>query len=388
MITLITEIIEKFGPRPAGTDAEKNAQLFIADKCRQFTQAVRVLPFDEYLDARFGKLKYYVVLYLAALVLYWVQPEMALAISLVNAFFIVFDLMSYRDVLTSFPGKLQTSHNVEAVLEPQGEVKSTLIISGHMDSTREYTWWYKLGGLGIKLTILAGVLIVIQLLFYIWHEFAPASFHNYVWVGLLLLSPVLIVYWSMHAEHAVEGAQDNLSGIAIAYTTFKTLAAGNPAGRSGLQHTRVKFVSFGSEEKGLCGSRAYVKQNLAQLKNENAHLVNVDGVRLVDEIAIVYKELMNGTSHSPALISGLKKAFTHQGISFKNVMIPIGGTDAVSFARAGLPSVTLIGMSASQYDFTYHTRHDKVEHIEPLALEHVKNGIVEFIKKWDENSGK
>ena len=383
MIELITEIIQKFGPRPAGTEAEKNAQLFIADKCKLVTDKVQFLPFDEYLDARFGKLKYYVALYLVALILYWIQPQLALFISLFNAFFIIFDLMSYRDILTNFPGKLQTSSNVEAVLEPLGEVKSTIIISGHMDSTREYTWWYKLGGLGIKLTILAGALMVLQPIFYAWHVFAPATFHNYVWVGLLLLSPVLIVYWSMHADHAVEGAQDNLSGISIAYDSFKSLANTQQKGQSILQNTRVKFVSFGSDEKGLCGSRAYVKQKLSELKNENAYLVNVDGVRLVDEIGIVYKELMNGTNHHPELIDGLKKSFHHQKVSFKTVMIPIGGTDAVSFARAGLPSVTLIGMSASEYDFTYHTRHDKVEHIEPLALEHVKNGIVEFIKTWD-----
>lgn len=51
----------------------------------------------------------------------------------------------YRDVLTNFPGKLQTSSNVEATIEPTGEVKSTLIFSGHMDSTLEYRWWYKYG---------------------------------------------------------------------------------------------------------------------------------------------------------------------------------------------------------------------------------------------------
>ena len=385
MINLITEIIEKFGPRKAGSEAEKNAQLFIAEKCKSFTDKVQFLPFEEYLDARFGKLKYYVVFYLVALILYWIQPQVALFLSIINALLIILDLMMYRDVLTTFPGKLQTSYNVEAVLEPQGEVKSTIIVSGHMDSTREYTWWYKLGGLGIKLTILAGFLMVLQPLFYAWHVFAPQTFHSYIWVGLLLLSPTIIVYWSMHGDDAVNGAQDNLSGISIAFESFKLLAEPHQKGKSVLNHTRIKFLSFGSEEKGLCGSRAYVKQKKEELKKENAHLVNIDGVRQVDEIAIVYRELMNGTSHSPELIAGLKKSFQHQHISFKNVIVPIGGTDAVSFARAGLPSVTLIGMSASEYDFTYHTRNDLVEHIEPQALEHVKNGVVEFVKQWDEN---
>ena len=64
-------------------------------------------------------------------------------------------------------------------------------------------------------------------------------------------------------------------------------------------------------------------------------------------------------------------------------MLPIGGTDAVSFARAGLPSVTIIGISSKNYDFTYHTRHDIVENIEPQSLENAKNGIVGFIEAWD-----
>ena len=386
MIGLIEEIIQKFGPRPAGSSAEENAQRFIAAKCAEVTDKVSFLQFEEYLDARFGKLKYYVAIYLIALILYWVQPEVALFLSLINGFFIVFDLMMYRDVLTTFPGKLQTSSNVEAILEPEGEVKSTIVVSGHVDSTREYTWWYKLGAWGVKLTVFAGVLIIFQPLFYAWHVLSPATFHNYIWVGLLLLSPTLIVYWSMHSDNAVEGAQDNLSGISIAFETFKSFADSDNKGSSNLKNTRLKFVSFGSEEKGLCGSRAYVRLRKGDLTRENAYLVNIDGVRLVDEIAIVYRELMNGTVHNPELIQELKKSFSKLNVSFKDVMVPIGGTDAVSFARAGIPSVTIIGMSASEYDFTYHTRHDKVEHIEPEALVKVKDGISEFIKTWDEKS--
>ncbi|MFN8286248.1 MAG: M20/M25/M40 family metallo-hydrolase [Chitinophagales bacterium] len=385
MIELISEIINRFGPRPAGSEAEKKAQHFIKSVAEELTDDVNLIEFDEYLDARFGKLKYYVGIYIIALALYWVPggAMFGLGLSLINAFFIIFDLMSYRDILTTFPGKKQTSSNVEATLEPQGEVKSTILISGHMDSTREYTWWFKLGELGVKLTIVAGVLMVLQPLFYAWHVLSPASFHNYIWVGFLLLSPVLIVYWSMHAEHAVDGAQDNLSGIAIAFESFKSFKDPNVKGKSILQNTRIRFVSFGSEERGLCGSRAYAALKKEQLKKENAYLVNIDSVRLVNEVAIVDRELMNGTTHTPALVNGLKKSFEAQGLPYKTAMLPIGGTDAVSFARAGLPSVTIIGISSKNYDFTYHTRHDIVENIEPQSLENAKNGVVGFIKAWD-----
>ncbi len=383
MLNLISEIIERFGPRAAGSVAEKNAQLFIADKCRELTEDVRVLPFDEYLDARFGKLRYYVVLYFISLAFYWLRPEIALGVSAVNVFFLVFDLMMYRDVLTNFPGKKQTSSNVEATLEPQGEVRSTIIISGHMDSTREYTWWYKLGEWGVKLTILAGVVMALQFVFNLIYVIYPFSFGKYVWILFLVLSPMMIVYWGMHGKEAVPGAQDNLSGIAIAFYAFKNFSNSTEKGKSTLKHTRLRFVSFGSEEKGLCGSRAYARSNVEKLRAENAWLVNIDSVHVVNEVAIVEREWMNGTKHHPALINGLKQSFKSQNLPLKSVGIPIGGTDAVSFARLGLPSVTIIGMSASEYDFTYHTRNYLIEHIEPQSLENTKAGVVGFIQKWD-----
>jgi hypothetical protein len=383
MIPLISEIINRFGPRKAGSESEKQAQHFIKSLCEQFSDDVNFLPFDEYLDARFGKLRYYVILYLVSLALYWISPFAALLISAVNVFFIVLDLMMYRDILTNFPGSKQTSSNVEATLEPAGPVKSTIVVSGHMDSTVEYTWWYKLGELGVKLTIAAGVLMALQLAFNLAIVASPFHASVYVWFGFLALSPITIVYWSMHAEEAVPGAQDNLSGIAIAFEVFKSFADKQVKGRSVLKNTRIRFVSFGSEERGLCGSRAYAKLRKQQLKKENAYLVNIDSVRLVDEVAIVEKELMNGTSHTATLINGLKQSFQAQNIPYKTAMLPIGGTDAVSFARQGLPSVSIIGISAKNYDFTYHTRHDIVENIEPQSLENAKNAILGFVRKWD-----
>lgn len=383
MIHLISDIIERFGPRIAGSEAEKNAQHYMESICKEVTNDVRFLPFDEYLDARFGKLKYYVAIYFVSMAFYWIMPEIALGLSAVNVFFLVMDLMMYRDVLTTFPGKKQTSSNVEATLEPQGEVKQTIVLSGHIDSTREYTWWYKLGELGIKLTIAAGVLMLFQFIFNLVVFLHPFEASMYVWGVFVLLSPITIVYWGMHGKDGVPGAQDNLSGITIAFHTFKSFADANNKGKSTLKNTRLRFVSFGSEERGLCGSRAYVNQNLKKLRKENAHLVNIDGVRLVNEVAIVHRELMNGTKHHPGLIEGMQKSFGAQNIPYKMVMVPIGGTDGVSFARQGLPSVTLIGMSASEYDFTYHTRNDLVEHIEPKSLENVKKGVEGLIRNLD-----
>jgi Iap family predicted aminopeptidase len=63
--------------------------------------------------------------------------------------------------------------------------------------------------------------------------------------------------------------------------------------------------------------------------------------------------------------------------------LPIGGSDAISLARAGIPTVTIAGISTRKHDFTYHTRHDVPENIEPRALECIRDVLLDFVKKWD-----
>lgn len=383
MLALINEIITLFGPRVAGSEAESKAQNFIAEKCRAFTPRVRILEFKEWLNARFGKLRYYVLIYFLSIVIVKFSPFVALLLTSISVFFILFDLTMYRDVLTNFPGKLQTSSNVEATLEPTGEVKSTLIFSAHMDSTLEYRWWYKYGETGVKLTVACGVLMALQLTYNLSVTIQSYTGADFFWWFFLLASPLTLVWWSMYTEKGVPGAQDNLSGIAIAFETFRHFSDAKRSGHSILKNTRIKFISFGSEEKGLCGSRAYARQKEVELKNENAYLINIDGVRLVEEIAVVNSETMNGAKHSPILIQKLNESFKTVHSAPKNVAVPIGGTDAVSFTRKGIPAVTIIGMSATNYDFTYHTRNDVVEHIEPESLEIVKKALVHFVESWD-----
>lgn len=379
MIELIKEIIERFGPRIAGSEAEKRAQLFISKRCKVFTDDVQIMSFEAYLDARFGKLKYFVILYLIALMLYWVSPVLALLVSVINTVFLVVDFLMYRSILKKFPGKKQTSWNVEATLEPQEEVKSTLIISGHMDSTREFTWWYKLGYWGKRLTIYAGILILLQTVFYLAVLLFPFDGQT-TWFLMLILSPILVVYWSMQGKEGVPGAHDNLSGISIAFNVFKDLHASEEKGKSQLKNTRIRFISFGSEERGLCGATAYVDEFYDKIKSENTWMLNFDSIRQVDKLAVVTSEAA-GTKHHPKLVKGLKNSFEALQIPCQYTSVFIGGMDSTPFARKGIPTVSMIGIDTK--DPYYHTRNDTVENIEPDVLENTYKGVMHFIQKWD-----
>lgn len=386
MIELITEIIQKFGPRTAGSEAEKNAQLFMAEKAKEFTDNVQVLEFEAYLHARFGKLKYYCLLFFIALALYLYPPAhiAALVIALVNVLVFVLDFMTYRVVLESFPGPKVKSWNVEATLEPQREVKQTIVVSGHIDSVFEFKWWYKFGQWGMNLTIIAGVLLVTLPLFYLAVLFLPTGdWSQYLFATYLVLSPSLITYFNMHGSNAVDGACDNLTGVAIAFEIFKTFADKSHRGKSMLTHTRLKFVSFGSEETGLTGSMKYVEVKEEELLSEKAHVVNIDSIRLPEEVCIVEREIMNGTTFDKRLVEQLKQSFASKNIPIKTGSTPVGGTDGVFFVRAGIPTVSIIGLSMEKLDPTYHTRRDVIENLNPLAMENAKNGIAEMVKRFD-----
>ena len=69
------------------------------------------------------------------------------------------------------------------------------------------------------------------------------------------------------------GAADNLSACAVAAAMCRFLVE-NPA--SIPDDTEIRFITFGSEEAGLRGSRRYVERHLDELKRLDARVLNYE----------------------------------------------------------------------------------------------------------------
>lgn len=385
----IQDIISRFGPRPAGSEAEHQAQNYIANDMLRCTDDVQVLPFESYLTAKFGKMKLYAALYLMALVVFWFSPLGAAVIAVTNAIILMSDLMQNIG-LADFLYPKKTSWNVSATLEPQKEVKSTLIFSGHIDSTNECTWWYRFKQYGAHLTIATGLMMVFFALFLIVYQLGDyfiyddmPAFTFYIYLFFVIISPLTIIYFTFHGPECVPGACDNLSGIIIAKNVVSAFADPMHRGQSTLQHTRLRFLSFGSEEKGLRGSTAYVDDFIDKLRSDNAHLVNIDSVRLPDYITLVTGEVMSFVSFDSFLIDKTKKAFEKRGIPYKTARLPMGGTDAIPFQQKNIPSMSIIGMDTKKLDPTYHTRLDVTENVDQNALDNTRDALMELVRQWD-----
>jgi hypothetical protein len=387
MLDYIKDVIHRFGGREAGSAAESGAQLYTAGILEAYCQHVEVQKFKAALQAHFGALKIFSVLYWAALYIfsthYNQSKALAALLAMLNIGLFLFHFIGRKKWLDIFFPQ-QTSMNVEGVIEPSGQVKSTLIVSGHIDSVREYQWWYHLKAYGLVLNLISTVAILLQGVY-----FTSAWLYTYIgtldgWITapyylLIICSPALLSFFFKDGEEVVDGAIDNLSGVALALEMAKVFSV------APLQNTRLRIVVFGSEEVSLRGSEAYVQANKASLMQEKATLLNIDGIKNDRCISILSGERNTLAEFPKDLVHKMEEAFSRCQVPVKVVKLPVGATDASSFALAGLPALSVIGIDTTQYDPTYHTRLDTLDNLDPKGLEAVRNVLIQFIKTWDED---
>ena len=176
------------------------------------------------------------------------------------------------------------------------------------------------------------------------------------------------------------GAADNLSASALAVTMCRFLVK-NPSYIP--DNTEIRFISFGSEEAGLRGSRRYVARHLEELKRLDARLLNFETVAH-PEIGILTTDV-NGVKNAPEMVKSVAAAAERAGVPFKVKPYPTGGggSDAGSFSQAGLKATTLLPFKVPQQIVAfYHQKWDRPEvlTLEPLlnvlklTLERVCNG--------------
>lgn len=386
MYDFVKEVTETLGGRVPGSPEEKQAQQMYKKRMLDFTDDVAEHHFEAPMNAKFASMKLFCLVYYAMLVLYWFNLPVATGIAIVSAIFFLGHVVTYRDWLDFLYPK-GTSLNVTATLEPLDEVRSTILVAGHIDSVYEFQWWYRLKTLGGALTFISGLLFTLQAVYYAVVQFGGfdiAGWPQIGWWVLVALAPITIVMFTIHGKTKVDGASDNLSGVAVAMGTGSHFAHASEKGRSTLKHTRLKLVSFGAEEPGLKGSGAYVRDFKDQLLEDKAVLLNVDSVRLVDKLSIASSESNVLVRYPKDLIEKMKLSFEANGVPGRAFDVSIGASDAARFGMRGIPATTIVGIDTTRLDHTYHTRLDTIENLDPAALDKTRDILVHFISTWDE----
>lgn len=145
------------------------------------------------------------------------------------------------------------------------------------------------------------------------------------------------------------GAYDNMAGAAIIMEICRYFKEHQP-------RRTLEFIWFGAEEKGLLGSRDYIKVHESEL---DAHRFNMN-VDLAGQLVGGNVIGVTGDSSICSMLTYLARE-TGIGMTTKN---QIWGSDSNTFAWKGIPAMTL-----NRDGFGMHTHYDTVKLLSAWSLE-------------------
>ncbi len=379
------EVIEQFGPRPPGSDAETRAQQLVASELRTWTTGeVRVEPFAVAAGAFMSVPLITGVLLAAAIACHWVSPWVAVGFSGAAVVVFVIEFVFYRQLLDPlFPKRV--SHNVVAHQPPSGAISQRVVLNAHCDAAYEWRWHYRFprlfpGMLCYGVACLAAVFLSDVAMLVVSSGGAERSV-AWLPVAILQLACVpgaLFGIGFASFGRVSPGANDDLSGV------FAVLGLARHLRLAGIRLQRTELVCLitGSEEAGLRGAAAFAKRHRQEWRDVETLLIAVDTLRDLAHLH-VYRRDRNGTiRHDPGVCALLHDAGRRCGLDLGYASVYLGSTDAAAFTLAGIRSASLCAMDPHPADY-YHNRRDRWDNMSPACLRKGCEIILEAVQWYD-----
>ena len=163
-----------------------------------------------------------------------------------------------------------------------------------------------------------------------------------------------------------QGATDNGTGTITMMETIRVLKKLYPNNKR-----TILVCLWGSEEQGLNGSRAFVKDNPGIVKNIQAVFNQDNGTGRIANIS--GQGFVNAYDYLGRWLAAAPKNIT-AGIETSFPGMPgTGGSDHASFVAAGVPSFTLSSLSWGYGGYTWHTNRDTYDKI---VFDEVRKNVI------------
>lgn len=386
----ITHICSEFGPRMCGSDAEKQAQEYMADILKNYADDVARETFDAnpkafmaFVPIAGGLLLTSTAANLAGA---FKNKKFTLAsIPLLGAALgsVVGEFALYKQPLDPLFEK-KTSGNVVAVRKATGETKRRIIISGHTDSAPEWTYTYKLGSKGV--VTVAGYAVA-GLAYDIASTIVSLKSKNQklkkgLALGQLAFAPAFAGLFAFtNSNRYVDGASDDLSGCYVANSVMKFLSDNDVR----FENTEVVALLAGGEECGLRGTKAFFKAH-PEMKNDGVETIFVgfDTVRDAEYMMIYERDLNGLVKNDSDTCILVKDAARECGYDVPLGAIPLGSTDAAAASQAGIKAASFVAMDPAPARY-YHTRLDTADNLVPETISKGVEIALQTVFNFDEN---
>ena len=384
----IRNICDSFGPRPCGSESEKNAQEQMMKELRPLCDSVtretfKVHPkaFMSFVPHAGACLMGATAINLAASLGKISRKKALGSVALMGGALsgIVGEFLLYKKMYDPL-FKEETSGNVIAVRKAKGETKRRIIISGHSDSAPEWTYTYKLGSHGV--VAVAGYAVA-GLAYTAATTAAILAGKNAkkMALGQLAFLPAYAgLFKFVDHKNYVDGANDDLTGCYVSAAVMKYLSDNDVR----FENTEVIAIMTGGEECGLRGAKAYFEAH-PELNSDGVEtiFIGLDNIRDGDFMMIYEKDMTGMVKNDKDVCALLKNAGLQHGEDIPVGAIPLGSTDAAAASQAGIKAASLVAMDPAPAQY-YHTRLDKADILIPEVIEKVLNIVLQAVYDFDE----
>lgn len=281
--------------------------------------------------------------------------------------------------------------NVDAVIEPEGRPRKTLVFTAHHDSAR----MMERGQDGLLSCLylpvaqfLMACLLSLSLLVGdiatggLFSLGLPQASMMVMMLALTALTPFQLKLWRLIGKESSPGAGDNLISSCL-LTELAHYFSWKKGNGEGLKSTRLVFASFDGEECGLSGSAAWYREHADLV--DGASVVNIDCPLSLPDLVFLTKDVNGFEALSQPLASHCAQVAASMGYKSATGPLPLfsGATDAASAARAGLEATTLMAMPLQASSSRIHTSDDTVENLDLKTLEAVISICIRIAEKQD-----
>lgn len=287
--------------------------------------------------------------------------------------------------LTLRPNPLQwvlpkrPSRNIYAVIEPEGPVKQDAVIMGHADTQRTPVIFSSAGWL-TAYRIFSALAFAVFLLTAVGYVLGALLGWPWIWPASLAtaLSAAVLLAICVEADLSpfTAGANDNATGAGLVLTL-----AGETAARP-LANTRLWLVCSGCEEALHEGARTFFRTHRREMTNPRAivfEMLGCSGPAWVASEGIVLRIFSDPGLR--ALAAGVARR--HPELGAYPVSVVGGVTEMADALAAGVPAITVIGLTPDGVGPHWHRATDTFDKMNPEIMERNHRFVLALLNALD-----
>jgi aminopeptidase YwaD len=398
MYDFIKRMCEEIGPRSSATLQEHEGLKLIEEELKTFTDETFKDNFECHPGAYpKGNIYLAMALIFASYISYLFIPLLTIILFTFGILSIFSELMLMKEAVDFlFPKK--KSWNIFGKIKPSKETRKIIIMGGHSDSAYNFPWYpkYRNKIVGLTYSAVAGlaIILILAIVKLIGRGFSlnysipffsagPLTWAFIDWFYFIAMAGGIwgfYIFLGYFTKELVDGANDNLSGVAVSLAVGKYLVEHRP------QYIETWVGAFGCEECGQRGSKAFVKKHAHEI--ENSYTLIPESIGAGDIIMIVEAEDFCFTDHNKPLVEKVEKAAKSlSSMEFTPVVVarqPYADTDAMRFSEKGFAATAFLGLNKdNHFPEIWHEKADTYTCINKRIIGDVAEIILQFVENLD-----